>query len=35
VVYPNEGHGFVDPEHRRDVMERAADWFDRYLPATP
>ena len=21
VVYPNEGHGFVDPEHRRDVME--------------
>jgi len=35
VVYPNEGHGFVDPVHRRDVMERAADWFGRYLPATP
>ena len=31
VVYPNEGHGFVDPQHRRDVMERAVEWFDRYL----
>ena len=28
VVYPNEGHGFVDPAHRRDVMDRALDWFD-------
>ena len=27
VVYPNEGHGFVNPGHRRDVMERAAEWF--------
>jgi dipeptidyl aminopeptidase/acylaminoacyl peptidase len=32
VVYPNEGHGFSDPEHRRDVLERAADWFARYMP---
>ncbi|MGB6193500.1 MAG: prolyl oligopeptidase family serine peptidase, partial [Terracidiphilus sp.] len=32
VVYPNEGHGFVNPEHRRDVMERTAEWFARYLP---
>ena len=32
VVYPNEGHGFVDPAHRRDVMERAVEWFARYLP---
>jgi dipeptidyl aminopeptidase/acylaminoacyl peptidase len=32
VVYPNEGHGFVDPEHRRDVMDRAVDWFARYMP---
>ncbi len=31
VVYPNEGHGFVDPAHRRDVMERAAEWFERYM----
>ncbi|HVU47986.1 MAG TPA: S9 family peptidase [Terracidiphilus sp.] len=33
VVYPNEGHGFVDPVHRRDVLERAAEWFARYMPA--
>jgi dipeptidyl aminopeptidase/acylaminoacyl peptidase len=32
VVYPNEGHGFTDASHRRDVMIRAADWFARYMP---
>jgi len=32
VVYPNEGHGFVDPDHRRDVMQRAVEWFARYMP---
>jgi dipeptidyl aminopeptidase/acylaminoacyl peptidase len=32
VVYPNEGHGFVDPEHRRDVMDRAVEWFAKYMP---
>jgi dipeptidyl aminopeptidase/acylaminoacyl peptidase len=32
VVYPNEGHGFVNPEHTRDVLERAAEWFARYMP---
>jgi dipeptidyl aminopeptidase/acylaminoacyl peptidase len=32
VVYPNEGHGFVDPAHRREVLERAVDWFARYMP---
>jgi dipeptidyl aminopeptidase/acylaminoacyl peptidase len=32
VVYPNEGHGFVDPAHSRDVLERAVDWFERYMP---
>ena len=31
VVYSNEGHGFVDPLHRRDVMDRAVDWFVRYM----
>jgi dipeptidyl aminopeptidase/acylaminoacyl peptidase len=31
VVYPNEGHGFADPAHTRDVMDRAIDWFARYL----
>ena len=34
VIYPNEGHGFVDPAHRRDVMERAVEWFARYMPPT-
>jgi dipeptidyl aminopeptidase/acylaminoacyl peptidase len=33
VVYANEGHGFVNPEHRRDVMDRAVEWFARYMPA--
>ncbi|HTJ31103.1 MAG TPA: S9 family peptidase [Acidobacteriaceae bacterium] len=33
VVYPNEGHGFVDPEHRMDVLVRALDWFAEYMPA--
>ena len=31
VVYAGEGHRFRDPAHRRDVIERAAAWFDRYL----
>jgi dipeptidyl aminopeptidase/acylaminoacyl peptidase len=33
VVYPDEGHAFRAPEHRRDVLERAAGWFGKYLPA--
>lgn len=33
VVYPNEGHRFVAPDHRRDVLERALSWFEQYLPA--
>ncbi len=32
VVYPDEGHSFTDPAHRRDVMERAVQWFERYMP---
>jgi dipeptidyl aminopeptidase/acylaminoacyl peptidase len=35
VVYPNEGHGLSDPAHRRDVLERAVDWFARYMPPGP
>lgn len=33
VVYPNEGHRFVNPEHRTDVLVRALDWFAKYMPA--
>jgi dipeptidyl aminopeptidase/acylaminoacyl peptidase len=32
VVYRNEGHGFVNPDHRRDVLERALGWFEEYMP---
>ena len=32
VIYPNEGHGFVNPAHRRDVMDRAVEWFAHYMP---
>ena len=33
VVYPNEGHGFVNPAHRRDVLDRSVNWFAKYMPA--
>ncbi len=31
VIYPDEGHQFANPAHSRDVIERAAAWFKRYL----
>jgi dipeptidyl aminopeptidase/acylaminoacyl peptidase len=31
VIYPGEGHAFIQPEHQRDVMERVLAWFDHYL----
>lgn len=34
VVYPNEGHHFVDPDHQRDVLQRALMWFEKYLRAS-
>ncbi len=33
VVYPDEGHGFRDPEHIRDRAERTAKWFADNMPA--
>jgi dipeptidyl aminopeptidase/acylaminoacyl peptidase len=33
VVYPNEGHGFVNREHRTDVIVRTLEWFSTYMPA--
>ncbi|WP_353066015.1 S9 family peptidase [Tunturibacter psychrotolerans] len=33
VIYPNEGHSFHDPGHRRDVLERALNWFETEMPA--
>ena len=32
VVYPNEGHHFVDPEHVRDRDQRIFDWFAKEMP---
>jgi dipeptidyl aminopeptidase/acylaminoacyl peptidase len=31
VRYPREGHGFREPKHRLDVLERTVNWFDRYV----
>ena len=31
VVYPGEGHAFLQPAHQRDVTDRLLGWFDRYL----
>jgi len=31
VIYPGEGHRLRDTAHQRDVLERAAAWFDKYL----
>ena len=32
VVYPDEGHHFVNADHRRDVLERALNWFETEMP---
>ncbi|GLQ88439.1 S9 family peptidase [Dyella flagellata] len=32
VVYPNEGHHFYNPVNQRDVLQRALNWFETYLP---
>lgn len=31
VVYEHEGHSFTSPRHQRDLIERAATWFDAHL----
>lgn len=33
VIYPNEGHGFRDPDHIRDRIERELAWFESQMPA--
>jgi dipeptidyl aminopeptidase/acylaminoacyl peptidase len=32
VVYPNEGHGFTNPEHIHDRTEREVRWFAENMP---
>lgn len=31
IVYPNEGHMFVKPEHQVDRLDQTLKWFDKYL----
>jgi dipeptidyl aminopeptidase/acylaminoacyl peptidase len=31
VIYPREGHGFSEREHRRDSEEPMLRWLERYL----
>ncbi len=31
VIYPGEGHGIRDPEHKADLKRRILGWFDTYL----
>jgi dipeptidyl aminopeptidase/acylaminoacyl peptidase len=31
VLYPREPHGFIEPGHQRDVMERNLAWFLRWI----
>ncbi len=31
VVYPREGHGFIEKNHQLDMMRRIVEWFRRYL----
>ena len=33
VIYPNEGHGFRNPENIRDRTEREMTWFQKEMPA--
>ncbi len=33
VIYPNEGHRFVDPDHQHDVLRRMLEWFETEMPA--
>ena len=32
IVYPNEGHGFRNPDNIRDRMEREMTWFQTEMP---
>ena len=31
VIYPHEGHRFVDATHVRDRIDRVTEWFDQHL----
>ncbi len=31
IVYPGEGHMFIEPKHQVDRLEQTVEWFDKYL----
>lgn len=31
IIYPGEGHLFIEPKHQADRMEQTVAWFDKYL----
>jgi dipeptidyl aminopeptidase/acylaminoacyl peptidase len=31
IIYPGEGHMFIDPKHQVDRLEQTVAWFDKYL----
>jgi dipeptidyl aminopeptidase/acylaminoacyl peptidase len=31
IIYPGEGHMFIDPTHQSDRLEETVGWFDKYL----
>ena len=32
VRYPREGHGFREPGHQLDMLQRRLEWFDKHRP---
>lgn len=32
VRYPREGHGFREPRHQLDMLQRRLEWFDKHRP---
>jgi acylaminoacyl-peptidase len=31
IIYPGEGHMFIEPKHQIDRLEQTMGWFDKYL----
>jgi dipeptidyl aminopeptidase/acylaminoacyl peptidase len=31
IIYPGEGHMFIEPTHQADRLEQTVGWFDKYL----
>jgi dipeptidyl aminopeptidase/acylaminoacyl peptidase len=31
IIYPGEGHMFIEPKHQADRLEQTVAWFDHYL----